>query len=52
MGGWIEFAYKPWPDFQRMDVTGLTIVLEAGYTGELAPEVRLWHWDECGLGCD
>ena len=44
-GGWIEFAYTPWPDFQRMDVTDLTIVVEEGYSGELAPEVRLWHWD-------
>ncbi len=43
-GGWIEFAYTPWSDFQRMDVTDLAVVLEADYTGESAPEVRLWHW--------
>lgn len=44
-GGWIEFAFTPWPDFQRMDVTDLTVVLEESYSGELAPEVRLWHWE-------
>ncbi|MCA9921870.1 MAG: hypothetical protein KC421_05855 [Anaerolineales bacterium] len=44
-GGWIEYEFMPWPDFQRMTVTDLTIVLE-GQTADTAPEVRLWHWQE------
>lgn len=45
-GGWIEFEFVPWPDFQHLDVTDLMVVLTANYTGETAPEVRLWNWQE------
>ena len=46
--GWIEFEYEPWPEFQNMDVTELSIMLEApdGETSAILPDVRIWDWQE------
>ncbi len=47
-GGWIEFAFEPWRDFQTMEVSSLAIALEPpdGNESAILPEVRLWDWQE------
>jgi hypothetical protein len=46
--GWVEFEFKPWPQFASMEARSLEIVLtEAnGYSGQTLPQVRLWDWEE------
>jgi hypothetical protein len=45
-GGWVEFEYRPWSEFQEMAVTGLAVALEqpANNASQRLPEVRLWDW--------
>lgn len=47
-GGWVEFEFQPWADFQTMKTEELVIVLEnnSGSGSFLAPEVKLWNWQE------
>ncbi len=47
-GGWIEFEYKPWPEFQNLDAGNLAIVLEPQDLSMSfpPPEVRLWNWQQ------
>lgn len=47
-GGWIEFGFEPWQDFQTMEVSSLAIALESpdGIDSAIVPEVRLWNWRE------
>jgi hypothetical protein len=47
-GGWVEFEYMPWSEFQTMSVTGMAIALESldPAQSQMAPEIRLWDWQE------
>lgn len=45
-GAWAAFEYTPWPEFQTVQVTGLSIVLDSYDTGQLTPQIRLWNWEE------
>jgi hypothetical protein len=44
--GWVEFEFTPWEEFQRMEVTELSIHLLAldSSSGPTAPIIRLWDW--------
>ena len=46
-GGWIEFEYEPWPEFQDMVVNELALVLETqASAAEQPPEIRFWEWQQ------
>ncbi|MCP4416552.1 MAG: hypothetical protein GY805_08015, partial [Chloroflexi bacterium] len=47
-GGWVEFSYTPWPEFQNMDVTELGFSLTQLYEdpAQLVPEVRIWDFEQ------
>lgn len=45
-GEWVEYEFQPWPEFQAMNVTELTIVLETNNTYETPPLVELWDWNQ------
>lgn len=46
--GWVEFEFEPWPLFADMDVTQLTLVLQAesSTSSPTTPQVALWDWEE------
>lgn len=44
--GRVVYEYTPWPEFQQMAISDMTIVLnssDAGYT--FAPTISLWDWE-------
>jgi hypothetical protein len=45
---WLEVEYTPWPEFQAMNVHEMAIALEPqdATSGQLAPEIRLWDWQQ------
>ena len=47
-GGWVEFSYTPWPEFQNMDVTKLSISLTQQYEDptQLTPDMRIWDFEQ------
>jgi hypothetical protein len=47
-GGWVEFSYTPWPEFQNMDVTKLSFSLTQQYEDptQLTPDVRIWDFEQ------
>ncbi len=47
-GGWVEFAYTPWPEFQNMDVTRLSFSLTQQFEdpSQLPPEMRIWDFEQ------
>lgn len=47
-GGWVEFEYEPWPEFQTMRVTQLAVAMDEQDPTQSAPvpEIRLWNWNE------
>lgn len=47
-GGWVEFSYTPWPEFQNMDITKLGFSLTQQYEdpAQLVPEVRIWDFEQ------
>jgi len=47
-GGYVEFEYQPWPEFQEMHVTQLAIAMvsqEPSMSMPL-PLTRLWNWQQ------
>jgi hypothetical protein len=46
--GWVEFEYEPWPLFQDMEITELTLVLQVqgSTSSQTPPEVALWDWHQ------
>lgn len=47
-GGWVEFEFEPWQEFQTMEITSLAVALEPPDGNDAAPlpDVRLWDWRE------
>jgi hypothetical protein len=47
-GGWVEFEYQPWPEFQTMTVKELSVVVERrdASSSPTVPEIRFWDWQE------
>jgi hypothetical protein len=47
-GGWVEFSYTPWPEFQNMEITKLGFSLTQQYEdpAQLVPEMRIWDFEE------
>jgi hypothetical protein len=47
-GGWVEFSYTPWPEFQQMEVTKLAFSLTQQFEdpAQLLPEVRIWDFEQ------
>lgn len=44
-GGWIEFEYEPWDDYESLTVEQMDIVVEQGNsTSYLVPTIKLWNW--------
>ncbi len=43
---WAAFEFTPWPEFQTMPVSGLSVVLESQGTSQLTPQIRLWDWGQ------
>ncbi len=44
--GWVEFEYEPWPEFQKVSVRELRVVLQQPDThqSQPLPRVLLWDW--------
>ncbi len=47
-GGWVEFSYTPWPEFQLMEVTelGFSLTQQFEDPAQLLPEVRIWDFEQ------
>jgi hypothetical protein len=47
-GGWVEFSYTPWPEFQAMEVTelGFSLTQQFEDPAQLLPEVRIWDFEQ------
>ena len=47
-GGWVEFSYTPWPEFQGMEVTklGFSLTQQFEDPAQLLPEVRIWDFEQ------
>lgn len=47
-GGWVEFSYTPWPEFQAMEVTelGFSLTQQFEDVTQLLPEVRIWDFEQ------
>ena len=47
-GGWVEFSYTPWPEFQNMDVTKLSFSLTQQHEdpAQLTPEMSIWDFEQ------
>lgn len=47
-GGYVEFEYQPWPEFQEMQVTqlGIAIVSQEPSMSMPLPLTRLWNWQQ------
>jgi hypothetical protein len=47
-GGWVEFSYTPWPEFQAMEVTelGFSLTQQFEDPSQLLPEVRIWDFEQ------
>jgi hypothetical protein len=45
-GGWIEYEFTPWAEFQHFSVEAFAINLLAQVESEPVPVVRLWDWQE------
>lgn len=45
--GNVVFEFKPWPDFQSMNVQSISIIMHPpnGSPNQPLPRVRLWDWD-------
>ena len=45
-GGWVEFSYTPWPEFQNMEVTKLGFSLTQQYEDatQQLPDVLIWDF--------
>lgn len=46
--GWIEFEYRPWPEFRGMLVDQLDIILSQseGLGSQDLPNIQLWDWQK------
>ena len=46
--GWVEFEYEPWPEFQRVSVRDLKVVLQQRDTkqSQPLPRVLIWDWQQ------
>ncbi len=44
--GWVDFEFSPWPEFQSMTVTQLSVVLRSQNdpSSQPVPDIRLWDW--------
>lgn len=47
-GGWVEFSYTPWPEFQDMEVTklGFSLTQQFEDPAQLLPDVRIWDFEQ------
>ncbi len=47
-GGWVEFSYTPWPEFQEMEVTklGFSLTQQFEDPAQVVPEVRIWDFEQ------
>ena len=47
-GGWVEFSYTPWPEFQNMEITKLGVSLTQQYedSSQLVPDLKIWDFEQ------
>ena len=47
-GGWVEFSYTPWPEFQSMEVNklGFSLTQQFEDPAQLMPDVRIWDFEQ------
>lgn len=47
-GGWVEFSYTPWPEFQNMEVTKLAFSLTQQFEdpAQQLPDIRIWDFEQ------
>jgi len=45
--GWVEYEYRPWPEFRNIEVKKLEIALlnSNSSTSQPSPQVQLWDWN-------
>lgn len=44
--GWAEFEFEPWAIFQRMELSGLDILVQKPDYDTALPQIWLWDWVE------
>jgi hypothetical protein len=46
--GWIEYEFRPWPEFQFLDINELSVVLRQpeGVPAQPLPRTQLWDWQQ------
>ncbi|MCP4427360.1 MAG: hypothetical protein GY803_22970 [Chloroflexi bacterium] len=47
---WAAFEFTPWPEFQTMQPTGLSVILDSYDASQLTPQIRLWDWEQDSWG--